>query len=119
MVQTARGNHLFCLLKPINNNDEARITIDVVNLNSRRLLKIRTQLLTRIQNLTEDIADKVNEYHEADTVRKRANRKLDIEELVIELEEFKHPKQSQSFFCNQVIVDDEDYIAAKVLLAAS
>jgi uncharacterized protein (TIGR02646 family) len=60
-------------LKPLN--DKGRVTIQQVNLNADRLIKIRTELMTDIQILTEDIAE-------------------------------------------QIILDDEDYLAAKAILTA-
>ena len=104
-------------LKPLKDNARARTTINEVNLNSPRLIGLRRDLLGKIEELTEDICDRISDVEDADTEGKKRNRRSKLDNVVTKLEILMEPEQSHSFFSQQVIRDNEDYLRAKTILA--
>lgn len=116
MIRLTRADKPDYLAQREDDWTEALWTINTLRLNSRRLLKLRTDLLNYIGNLTEDLHNKIDDYQTADSERKSYRRKLELVDLVNELEDLMEPQQSHCFFCRQVIADDDDYVKAKAIL---
>ncbi|CRX47364.1 TPA: hypothetical protein PXJ58_000564 [Yersinia enterocolitica] len=106
----------FLKVLPLKNDQKAINTEREIMLNSNRLINSRTELLRKLQILTEELRDSIVYLKEADTDRKISNRKSKLDQKIQEIEFYMHPKSIHSFFCSQVIENDCHYIEAKTLL---
>lgn len=103
-------------LKSLNDSKLGRDTIKELKLNSSRHINARRNLLADIENLTERLQDKMDEFNSAGTQRLRDNRLVELQELVEELDFFMCSDQPYSFFCRQIILNEPEYIAARGLI---
>ncbi|MCW0935327.1 hypothetical protein OK409_01080 [Pantoea sp. RG18] len=111
--------HFYCnFLKilPNHNDVAAAITEREIEINSARLINSRTELLRKLQLLTEELRDLIELLDEADTDRKSVRRKNMLIEKYNEINEYVSPKSIHSFFCTSVILQDKHYLAAKAIL---
>ncbi|MFT4928947.1 MAG: hypothetical protein ACI8WB_005067 [Phenylobacterium sp.] len=103
-------------LKPLSNNAKARATIREIRLNSDRLLDLRRDLLSDIEKRSVKLGVKIEEYEAANDKRQMESCKFDLEEFVAVFEDLMKPEQSHSFFCTEIISEDEFYLRAKSIL---
>src|SRR5471030_3442 len=115
--------HLHVSLLKIKGNPGAVMgenSVRELKLNNSRLIIARRNLLGEIENLTERVAEVMTEIQDSQTPRIRNNKIGKLLDLIDELEALMHPSHTYSFFCKQIILSEEEYRQAKlVLLSAS
>lgn len=100
-------------LKPRNNSKIGDLSIQKLDLNSRRLQRARDSVLESISIALEDISSKLREFDIAGTYTKRKNKIIKIIDLVADIEKYMKPEKEHSFFAKEIIGVDDDYIRAK------
>jgi len=106
----------FLKILPNHNNVKAINTEREIELNSNRLINSRTELLRKLQILTEELRDLIEIFNGADTQRKINSRRNKLVEKIEEIEKYMQPQSIHSYFCTQVIITDSYYIISKSII---
>ncbi|MGV2688878.1 HNH endonuclease [Citrobacter braakii] len=106
----------FLKILPNRGNVKAFNTEKEIELNSSRLINSRTELLRKLQVLTEELRDCIDFFSEANTPRKVVRRRNILQEKFEEITDYMRPEHMHSFFCSEVITQDEYYLQAKGIL---
>jgi len=93
-----------------------KLTINVCGLNSVRLMKPRADVLVSLHDFSESIESAIEYYEEADTDRKKANRKRKIREALETIERLSDPSEKLSGFCKDYLKRCEPFQAAKKII---
>ncbi|MBN3054485.1 HNH endonuclease family protein [Pectobacterium brasiliense] len=113
------SDHLYISLlkfKPLNDSVLGCNTVQELKLNSSRHINTRGRLLGEIENITEKIREKIEELNNATTKRVTDNRRVELMDLVEELDFLMSPAHIYSFFCKQIIMLEPEYALAKSLI---
>ncbi|WCM53366.1 HNH endonuclease [Pseudomonas sp. WJP1] len=105
-------------IKPLTgaNYKIASRTIEVCGLNTIRLWKPRSQILVSLHDFEQSLEAALEDFREADTMRKKANRKRSIREAVSRIEELSKTAEKYSAFCGFFLRDSEIYREARLLI---
>jgi uncharacterized protein (TIGR02646 family) len=98
------------------NSAIASRTIEVCGLNTIRLWKPRSQILVSLHDFEESLKAALEDFHVADTARKKAHRKRSIHEAISRIEELANPTEKYSAFCSFFLHNSELYKQAKSLV---
>ncbi|HAU4284891.1 TPA: hypothetical protein F6W46_19545 [Citrobacter freundii] len=100
--------------KPKDQSKVGDLSIQKLDLNSRRLIRARDSVLQNISIVLEDISAMLREFDDAGTYITRKNRMVKLIDLVSDIEKYTKPEIEHSFFSMEIISADDDYIRAKV-----
>lgn len=98
------------------NTGIAEKTIEVCGLNSVRLWKPRAEILVSLRIFSKSIGEAIQEYHCADTDRKRAHRIKKLREAIETIDMLTDPTEKYSSFCVHFLNKSSTYTEAKRLL---
>lgn len=99
--------------------DIGELTIKVCGLNSVRLMKPRADILVSLHGFSFALEDAILDFYEADTERKRINRKRRISEALEAIECLSNPSEKFSGFCKSYLEGSSSYREAKRIVDSS
>jgi len=101
-------------IKPININDDiSKRTIEVCNLNSPRLFKVRADLLINLSSYEQNLQDWLQEIEESETKLKRNNRINKLKNSLELIENLKNSCEKYAGYCRWYLNNSEIYKRAK------
>lgn len=101
-------------IKPININDDIpRRTIEVCNLNSPRLFKVRADLLVNLSSYEQNLHDWLQEIDGSETIIKRKNRINKLRNSLELIENLKNSYEKYAGYCRWYLNNSVIYKRAK------
>lgn len=95
----------------------AEMTISVCGLNSVRLMKPRADILVGLHGFSAAIEEANQDFQNANSERKRQNRKRKIREAIELVERLTEPSEKFSGFCKQYLEGCDPYKMAKAIVS--
>jgi len=101
-------------IKSINVNDDiSKRTIEVCNLNSPRLFKVRADLLINLSSYEQSLKDWLQEIEESETEFKRSNRIKKLKNSLELIENLTNSCEKYAGYCRWYLNNSEIYQCAK------
>ena len=116
IIKFSANNPLKLVSASKGSKQLAEMTIEVCGLNTLRLYKPRSELLTSFTEYEDSIAQAIDMYDDADTLRKRSTRKRKIKEAISAMALLTEPNEKHSKFCSELINKSEIYQTALALV---
>lgn len=104
-------------IKAADNNLIGNTTIDILGLNSPRLIRARSELLVKLNTFENSIEAALENYKLADTEQKRLRRSRKIINAIEQIELLTLPTEIYSAYCKDFLENCVPYTEAKTLIS--
>lgn len=95
---------------------EANKTIEICGLNTFRMYKPRADILISLRGYINSLKSAIDDYHEADTERKKNNRIRKMIDSIDTIKSLTNPDKKYSGFCKYFLSNNKTYENAKQII---